>query len=191
MKRRTIMKAGMRIETIMTYTTLTLAFLITVVMSAGCREKQGGQLVDFDYSSWKKTTDVALNYFIPGHEGHYRIPYINKTGENLEVSVDERGKKSYNYPEGTVIIKEIYPTLQLRENDKPMMLAVMIKNKDHEHAQGGWVWIVKQLDTGKEVIFKSDMCVYCHDGANGRHPYGDKNPDEEFRDYVFFPYMKD
>jgi hypothetical protein len=190
MKCRTIIEDGMRIKKVMVYDTLIIIFLITMAMASGCREKKDEQLVDFDYSSWKKTTDVELNYFIPGHEGHYRIPYINKTGENVEVAVDERGKKSYNYPEGTIIIKEIYPNLQLREGDKPIMLTVMIKKEDHEHAQGGWVWIVKQLDSGKEVVFKSDMCVYCHDGANGRHPYGDKNPNEEFRDYVFFPYMK-
>ena len=70
------------------------------------------------------------------------------------------------------------------------MLTVMIKDPDHPNAQGGWVWVVKQLDSGREVKFTSDFCVNCHDGANGRHPYADKNPDQEFRDYVFYPWKK-
>jgi hypothetical protein len=155
-----------------------------------CGKEKTEWLVPEDYSGWKKLTETELNYFIPGHESHYRIPYINEIGEDVDIATDLEGKKQYNYKKGTIIIKEIYPTLQLREGDKPVMLTVMIKDPDHPNAQGGWIWIVKQIDTNKEVQFKSDMCVNCHAGANGRHPYSDKNPDEEFRDYVFYPYRK-
>jgi hypothetical protein len=31
-----------------------------------------------------------------------------------------------------------------------------------------------------------NFCVTCHANANEKHPYGDRNPREEFRDYVFF-----
>ncbi len=31
-----------------------------------------------------------------------------------------------------------------------------------------------------------NFCITCHANANEKHPYGDKNPNEEFRDYVYF-----
>lgn len=162
-------------------------FLLFIFFSC---EKESESLVPEDYSGWKRLTETELNYFVPGHENHYRIPYINKIGEDVEILTDSEGKNEYSYKNGTIIIKEIYPTLQLREGDKPVMLTVMVKNPGHPNAQGGWVWIVKQLDSKTEVQFKSDMCVNCHAGANGSHPYDDGNPNAEFRDYVFYPYRK-
>jgi hypothetical protein len=164
--------------------------LLFSVFFFSCTKDTSEGLVPEDYSGWKLLTETKLNYFIPGHESHYRIPYINTIGEQVEISTDTDGKKQYIYKKGTIIIKEIYPTLQLREGESPIALTVMIKDPGHPNAQGGWVWIVKDLKTNMEVQFKSDGCVNCHAGANGRHPYDDGNPDSEFRDYVFYPFRK-
>ena len=166
-------------------------FIVILLFLFSCSKDTSEKLVPDDYSGWKRLTETELDYFIPGHESHYRIPYINTIGEDVEIRTDQEGKKYYKYKKGTIIIKEIYPALQLRDGDKPVMLTVMVKDPDHPKAQGGWVWVVKQLENNnKEVQFKSDMCVNCHAGANGIHPYDDGNPDEEFRDYVFYPWRK-
>ena len=168
-----------------------ICFLIILLLFLfSCANEKEEILVPDDYSDWKLLTKTELNYFVPGHESRYRIPYINSIGEEVEIKEDADGKKEYNYKKGTIIIKEIYPTLTLRDGDKPIMLTVMVKNPEHPNAQGGWVWIVKQLDNNKEIQFKSDMCVNCHAGANGPHPYDDGNPPGEFRDYVFYPWRK-
>jgi hypothetical protein len=164
--------------------------IILLVFSFSCIKEKIEILVPQDYSGWKRLTDTELDYFVPGHESHYRIPYINPIGEDVEITRDSEGKNSYRYKEGSIIIKEIYPTLQLRDGDEPVMLTVMVKKPDHPNAQGGWVWVVKDLKTNSETQFKSDMCVNCHAGANGAHPYDDKNPSSEFRDYVFYPWRK-
>jgi hypothetical protein len=61
----------------------------------------------------------------------------------------------------------------------------MVKRPDHEQAQGGWVWISRDPESGTETIFDDQFCVNCHSNANESHPYGTGNPAEAFRDYVF------
>jgi hypothetical protein len=65
------------------------------------------------------------------------------------------------------------------------MATVMVKAPDDPRAKGGWIWLVKDLASGKETVFTTNYCVTCHANANEKHPYGDKNPGEEFRDYLF------
>ena len=64
----------------------------------------------------------------------------------------------------------------------------MIKAPEHEHARGGWLWVVKDLESNEERIIDYRLCFDCHADANDRHPYGDGNPEGEDRDYVFLPY---
>jgi len=42
--------------------------------------------------------------------------------------------------------------------------------------------------TAKETVITEEFCITCHGNANESHPYGDKNPNNEYRDYLFFPY---
>jgi len=164
--------------------------ILLLLFLFSCSEKKIEKLIPDDYKSWKLLTETKLNYYVPGHESRYRIPYINPIGENVEISKNSEGKNVYNYKKGTIIVKEIYKTLELKEGESPIMLTVMVKEPDHPNAQGGWVWVVKDMESNKEIQFKSDMCVRCHAGANGPHPYADKNPNSEFRDYVFYSYKK-
>ncbi len=64
-------------------------------------------LIPEGYRDWEKTTSEPLNYPIPGHLDHYRIPYINGIGKGVAVATRE-GRLSYTYPKGTIIVKEAY-----------------------------------------------------------------------------------
>jgi len=90
------------------------------------------------------------------------------------------------FPEGTVIAKEVYAGSSPEPGALPMMVTAMVKASDNPDARGGWGWGTKNLDSGMERIVKVDFCYNCHTNANEAHPYGDKNLDEGFRDYVFF-----
>jgi hypothetical protein len=157
-----------------------------VVHLFGC-QVEVKNMVPEDYRSWEKTTDKVLNYPIPGHENHLRIPYINPTGEQPEIGY-AGGVKTYSFPKGTIIVKEVYDSLSPDPGSPPTQLTVMVKKPDDPRSRGGWLWIVKDPATGKETVLQNEFCFTCHSNANEPHPYGDKNPKSEFRDYVFFVY---
>lgn len=160
--------------------------LLFALLAGGCSDNDGGPRVPENHAGWSRTTDVELDYPIPGHESHYRRIYINETGENYTVT-EKDGRVIHDYPKGTIIIKDIYPDQTYREGDEPVMQTVMIKDPEHEQNRGGWLWIVKDLGSGTETVMDDPFCLTCHSNANEEHPYGDKNTDEEYRDYVFFP----
>ncbi len=151
---------------------------------------QNKNLIPDDYAKWERTTDQLLTQQIPGHENAYRKIYINDTGEKMVETVDKNGTGSYNYPEGTIIVKEIYDSSTYSESAKPKMLTCMVKAQTDRQSRGGWLWVIKSLPGGEETIIDYAFCVTCHANANESHPYGDKNPNAEFRDYVFFPYKE-
>jgi hypothetical protein len=49
---------------------------------------------------------------------------------------------------------------------------------------------VRDTASGQEKVIDYEFCYDCHANANEPHPYGDRNPHGEFRDYVFFPYQE-
>jgi hypothetical protein len=138
-----------------------------------------------DYTSWARTTDVVLDYPIPGHENRLRIPRMNSKGFTA-APTRSGGRLAWSFPEGTVIVKEVYASAKPAQGEKPIQLTIMAKEPGDEHAQGGWVWLTRDLPDGKETVFTGNFCVTCHENANEQHPYGDGNPNEDFRDYVYF-----
>lgn len=161
--------------------------IMSFVVFASCRKKEKVPLVPDDYRSWNKTTDKTLDYPIPGHESNFRIIYINSTGEKVQTT-EKNNRVFYEYPEGTIIVKEVYYGLEHPEQDEvPKELTVMIKDPQHQQSRSGWLWILKDVKTGEETIIDYEFCVECHANANETHPYGDENPNEDFRDSVYFP----
>jgi hypothetical protein len=147
-------------------------------------------LIPGDYRGWEKTTKALLNYPIPGHLDHYRIPYINRIGMDVKVET-KAGRVTYAYPKGTIIVKEAYRSLAApKPGEEPVLVYAMIKDPENPNARGGWVWVLKDTTTGKESVDQSPLCLGCHSAANDTFPYGDKNLNADFRDYVFFPYRK-
>jgi hypothetical protein len=164
--------------------------LAIVLAVSVCADAAAAPLLPRDWARWTRTTDVVLNYRIPGHEDHFRIPFINDTGKAVTTTVRD-GRTAWEYPKGTIILKEAYQGLSApAPGEKPIRLYGMIKDPKNPKARGGWVWVVRDTATKTESIFESPLCIDCHSYANAPHPYGDKNPKGENRDFVFFPFVK-
>ena len=159
---------------------------LAVLLLSSCSGEKEQALIPEDYSSWEHTTTRELDYPIPGHESNYRRIYINSTGLNYTVEETE-GEIRHAYPPGTILVKEVYSSLEPAEGEEPMRLTVMVKRPDDERSRGGWLWVLKPLDAGEEKVITSEFCVTCHSNANEQHPYGDGNPQGAFRDFVYFP----
>ncbi|MFP4383394.1 MAG: cytochrome P460 family protein [Spirochaetia bacterium] len=164
-----------------------LSAVLIMIAFSGCGNEE--TLLPPDYLSWERTTETELDYPIPGHENHYRRIFINQTGTEVRIS-GEGSEISYQYPSGTVIIKEVYDAPQYTPQSKPVMLTAMVKDPDHPEARSGWVWVVKNLEEDSEQIITEEFCVTCHAAANTPHPYGDGNKEGHFLDFVFFPYTE-
>ena len=67
------------------------------------------------------------------------------------------------------------------------VVRAMIKDRENPDAVGGWVWLAVDGTTRNETVVTGRFCVSCHRAANDAHAYGDKNPDREFRDFIFLP----
>ena len=163
---------------------LTFFLVAGLFLSVGCGSEEG-PFVAADYSSWTRLNRRDLDYPVPGQESRYRVIYINTIGGEAEVE-EREGRVWYSYPKGTVIAKEVYPTLNPSPDTEPILVTAMMKDPEHENAQGGWVWLAKNLKTQVEEIMEVEFCFTCHLTANEPHPYSDGNPEGEFRDYVFF-----
>jgi hypothetical protein len=166
---------------------ITILFPALLIGAAGCSAGKQVPPVSSSYNNWKRTHSVELDYPIPGHEDKYRRIFINSAGEKPEI-LTVKGRVTYAYPEDTQIVKEVYEDRIPQPGKEPAMLTVMIKKTGHPLARGGWLWIVKDVKSSKETIISEEFCITCHTNANEKHPYGDRNPKNEFRDYLFFPY---
>jgi hypothetical protein len=166
--------------------TLLLGVLLTLPFLASCSKKEPLLLRVSEYRSWTKTVPDILSYPIPGHEDKYRRIFISPEGITPRIET-QGGRRHYQYPLDTQIIKEILPP-NWNGSDPPLMLTAMVKRPQDPRARGGWLWIVYSPGTAKETVITEEFCITCHGNANESHPYGDKNPNNEFRDYLFFPY---
>ena len=167
---------------------LTISLLLSaavLLMIVGCKSESEVNFIPEDYREWPATTDTKLQFPIPGHEDNLRKIYINPQGLEYK-KTSEAGTNRYFFPEGTVIVKEIYQGFTPGPKAAPAQLTVMVKKPEHPKAQGRWLWIVASSAEGQENIVENEFCLTCHSNANEQHPYADGNPKEEFRDYVFY-----
>ena len=165
-----------------------MLLLPAFILLSGCNgEEKDTALVPEVYADWASTVDGSLKYEIPGHTMSMRKIFINQAGTRLAIT-DSNGQVVHEYPEGTIILKENYPT---DTSTEPAQLTAMIKSKDDPRARGGWIWVAKNTGTGEEAVFSDEFCFTCHQNANEPHPYGDGNTDGEFRDFVFYPWEPD
>jgi hypothetical protein len=161
------------------------------IMCLSCSRDERGALVPeaSQYRRWDQPIPVILDYSIPGHENNRRRIYINSTG--TQVQLQKRSNRMYwDYPEGTIIVKEIIAGLEGEDTDAPFQITAMIKAPEDPQSRGGWLWVSKGVDSPEETIIDWEFCFDCHANANEPHPYGDGNAANEFRDYVFHPYRK-
>lgn len=164
---------------------LCIMLTVSALSMSSCVKRDSQEaLVPADYTSWASTVEGPLSYEIPGHTLAIRKIYINRSGTTV-VPVNRDGRILYDYPIGTVILKENYSS---EESESPDNLTVMVKNPSHPASRGGWVWVSKDVSSGEERLFSDEFCFTCHQNANERHPYSDKNAAREFRDFVFYPW---
>ncbi len=77
-----------------------LVIVISLALTLGL-PAAAAPLIPDDYREWEKTTRTPLDYPIPGHLDHYRIPYINRIGTGVEI-VTRDGRVTYTYPRASV-----------------------------------------------------------------------------------------
>ncbi len=70
---------------------------------------------------------MVLDYPIPGHQDRFRIPRMNSLGFTAKPTI-ENGKRHWDFPEGTVIVKEVYQTHEAR--------AGRAAHPAHHHGEG-------------------------------------------------------
>jgi hypothetical protein len=164
-----------------------VVLLFALFVLSGCQGTEEPELmVTTEHEEWARTTTNPLTFPVPGHGAGERRIFINPLGESVEPPASP--EEAWEYPEGTIILKEVYPSPDPPEDAPPDSLAIMVKQPDHPMSRGGWVWLVKQPGSEEERIFTEQFCITCHANANEKHPYGDGNPHEQFRDYVYYPY---
>jgi hypothetical protein len=158
-----------------------LLFIITLSCSA---EQPHTYLVPKDYRLWKKPVKEVLDYPVPGHGDTFRVIYANDISFKAEINKDENNNERVNFKDGTIIIKEVYK----EKNDvnwKEPQLTIMIKESTNNDAKDGWLYYVKNPEEKQARLVKGRMCIGCHEAANDKHPYFDRNPKGIFCDYVF------
>lgn len=160
---------------------------ITLVL-AGCTQNNTHYQFSLpdNYRQWKKPVDEVLTYTVPGHGSGARVIYANSRAYEVSKETVEDGRVHYDFPEKTVIVKEVYEDVEDVGVAEPM-LTIMVKNSNDERSVSGWLYYMKK--PGEDMAFvESRMCAGCHDAANEEHPYFDKNEGENFRDYLFTPF---
>ncbi|HET7839032.1 MAG TPA: cytochrome P460 family protein, partial [Rectinemataceae bacterium] len=164
------------------------ATVLAACLSAGllgCAKQAEAPFAGPEYLSWRRTVALTLDYPVPGHQAGLRIPRMNSLGFLAE-PVKQGDRLRWSFPEGTVIVKEIYATAHPAAGEGPVELTIMVKRPSDPRSRGGWLWLTKNLPGGEERVFLGDYCFTCHENANEAHPYGDHNPNPDFRDYVYF-----
>jgi hypothetical protein len=168
------------------YLLISLLFIVSIIVLSCNKGNISTVFIPDDYKNWSITAD-NLNYPVPGHGSNLRRIFINKIGEGV-VSSETDNLISQIYPEGTIVIKEIFSSSAPGENEEPAVLVVMIKDSTSADARADWVWAKKDIQSGDIKTFESETCLECHNNANEPHQYGDKNPKGDFRDFLFFPF---
>jgi len=100
---------------------ITGAAVLPVMLSflfASCTADDPASSLPDDYAGWQRTTDLVLNNPIPGHGTGLRVIFINEVGATSAQLPDG----SYRYPDGTIVIKEVYATPNPEAGDAPAML---------------------------------------------------------------------
>lgn len=165
---------------------LVIAAVVSMALS-GCEEPVVRFIPD-DYDTWERTTLADLTEPIPGHPPGLRRIYINPVGTQVTPATDGE-RVTWDYPEGTIVVKENYAGTEPAEGEDPAFLYAMVKAPDDERSRGGWLWIARDYDSLEETIFDNEFCVTCHADANEvQTNIGDPNIAGDFRDYLFYPY---
>ena len=172
-----------------------MRYLILIVLSLAilfpfCKnENNFNYSAPKDYRTWKKATDKILDYSVPGHGASFRVIYANDIALKAQKIKGKDGNDQLIYPDGSVIIKEVYKNKNGVNRVSPK-LYIMYKDTSGKDSLEGWHYLVQNPDGKPAQAITSRMCIGCHEAANDKHLYFDKNPDRIFRDYLFINVLK-
>lgn len=166
---------------------IVIVLLSACLWTASC-ERDGDEAINpipADYKSWHKPLAKPIEYKVVGHGNSRRIIYANRLALQAGYVEDNFGKQAVSYPDGAIIIKEIYPKKDSGGYESQPQLVAMVKNRAHKQSQDGWLYYSKGQNNPQPKLITSRICSGCHEAANESHPYFDGNPENTFRDYVF------
>lgn len=170
----------------MKYLSSMIIFFILLILHS-CTPKQQELTLNIEnYRNWKRVTPQVLDYEVPGHGATARIIYANNT--TLDLRKQTKTDNGYLVADGSIIVKEVYKQ-KSDVGQKQPVLTIMKKDSSHPHARDGWLYLVKAPGKKLELI-KGRFCAGCHVAANESHLYFDKNRENKFRDYLFYPFFK-
>ncbi len=159
----------------------------TLLLSAAACDKKDKTAINpipVDYKSWYKPLKKPLTYQIPGHGKSRRIVFLNDKAQKAQLKKDENDKTIVDFPDGSIVIKEVYKREGAGYQIAPQIVA-MVKDRKNEKAQEGWLYYVRNPGSPQIMLMKGRFCIGCHEAANEAHPYFDKNMQGIFRDYIF------
>jgi len=142
--------------------------IVTAALISGCSAFMPDTWSD--YQSWYKVTPEPTTGDPTGaldgeHSGTdaYRVIYVNPIGEAVN-----RGEEDFPYPEGTVFVKETYPSLERAESQSRPGLTVMVKLAEGESpGTNDWEFVaggtgMMGLMRGAEGSRWGEFCGDCH-----------------------------
>ena len=139
----------------------TLVIIITIFVSA-CATLGKADKRWIDYQSWTKITEGRVTSGDPtgflstvhaGPKG-YRDIFINKIG-----IATNQGTAPYNYPIGTVIVKEQYMNKAKWEAQESSGITIMVKVAQSDTPRSdNWHWSVGLTEAAGKNVF----CSGCH-----------------------------
>lgn len=113
-----------------------------------------------DYKSWETASDTPSTGPSPGlgavHKGPegYRMVYVNDVGRDVL-----KGDGPYEYPKGTILVKEQYDDQAAYESGEGADVTVSLKVDDAaEGGAGNWQWAAGY----KEAAGDDAFCSGCH-----------------------------
>lgn len=113
------------------------------------------------FSYYKNSTDTLLSDPTSPHGGYMRVRFNQKV---MSVMNDSATRIiSTTFPEGSMVVKEIYDT----PGGPLLELAIMYKVAGASNGAGGWVWNEMLPDGSVEysTANKGSECIDCHRGA--------------------------
>jgi len=113
-----------------------------------------------EYKTWAKVSDGETgdptNFLGNLHKGPdgYRSVYVNDIGESVLL-----GDGPYEYPVGTVVVKEQYDSQADYEADRKAGHTISLKvSDDAANPKDNWIW----ADSYKATAGASNFCSGCH-----------------------------
>jgi hypothetical protein len=158
---------------------VSLAWAVVSPTNAVAVEGEGEKKTEWDgYRQWYHLTKGrAITGDPTGYLGNkavekgYREVYVNKVGEEVN-----KGQSPYHYPEGTVIVREVYADKKAWEEKTTPALTISIKLKKGAAPDSkDWEYVLippgEKEQRGRGKSETGQFCTKCHLNAKESNDY--------------------